>query len=131
MQRLVSISLLLVMGLIANQLPILWTSYQTYNQRYATFYCVNPGTSCNGSCTMQREFLERTMPEDASGKIPPRVLTSTNELSPSVLFLAHVPSATTQQSELRTPPHTPRATSFTQRPPTPPPAADPRSQKTS
>ncbi len=86
MKRLLAITLLMTMGLIANQLPILWTSYQTYNQRYATFYCVNPGTSCQGSCTMKREFLERSAPAAEAGGIPSTVMMDARDLSPATLL---------------------------------------------
>ena len=123
MARGISISLLMVMGLIANQLPILWMSYQTYNQRYATFYCVNPGTSCHGSCTMQREFLERSTAADQTGTIPMSVLSEARDLSPATLLTPAVTPTTDEYG--RSPSHYDADAVIvrSQRPPTPPPRA--------
>lgn len=80
MIRAISIVLLAVMGVISHQLPLVWLSYKTINARYATFYCVNPGTTCHGSCTVKRSFTQLRSP-DRSGQLPRFVLEQVQELS--------------------------------------------------
>jgi len=121
MKRLLAITLLMTMGLITNQLPILWMSYQTYNQRYATFYCVNPGTPCQGSCTMKREFLERSAPAAEAGGIPSSVMMDARDLSPATLLSADTDSPDEQLEHRSTHPCSTGLLNKSTLPPTPPP----------
>ncbi len=80
MIRAISILLLTTMGVISHQLPLVWLSYKTVNARYATFYCVNPGTDCHGSCTIKRSYSQLRTPE-RSGQLPRFVMENIQELS--------------------------------------------------
>ena len=83
MLRSTAIVILASMGLIVNQLPAIWLSYKTINSRYATMFCVNPDTDCNGTCAAKRSFIESRMTsEEPSGRIPSSVVVDVDELSP-------------------------------------------------
>ena len=116
-----AIMLLLAMGMIANQLPMVWLSYKTVSSRYATFYCVNPDTDCNGSCSMKRTFIE-TQTSDEEGQIPQSVVNTVQELSP-YLSWANTQKLLTSSTTTLPHHHTTALASCLHLPPLPPPKA--------
>lgn len=85
MLRTSAIALLVAMGLITNQLPLLWLSYSTTQSNYAIENCESPKTSCHGSCTMERDFVETAKTADDGGQSPVTVIESENNLLPYVV----------------------------------------------
>ena len=85
MLRASAIALLIAMGLITNQLPLLWLSYSTAQAEYAIENCESPDTSCHGSCTMDRDFVESTEPASEGGQDPVTVIETETNLFPYVV----------------------------------------------
>ena len=116
MLRASAIVLLIAMGLITNQLPLLWLSYSTAQAEYAIENCESPDTSCQGSCTMDRDFSE-------GGQDPVTVIKTETNLFPYVVPHTNLCLVPYQEVILCTDRRTSMAPQFCAMPTPPPPRA--------
>lgn len=80
MRSLTATIVLLCLGVAANQLPLMWVGYSTWDLAYAKQHCINPNTSCNGSCQLKKVFAEIKSQAEDDRHIPISVLINVQEL---------------------------------------------------
>jgi hypothetical protein len=114
-----TISLLLLLGLYYNSVPIAWLSYSTFAEKIFAEHCINPTKpSCNGKCqimSMQDKAEKSGSQQAPSVKLPqfhpplpvsnfPKNISPKNSKAPYI-----VETQTLQSGVLQTPFHPPKA----------------------
>lgn len=80
MQSLTATIVLLCMGVAANQLPIMWVGYSTWDLGYAKQNCVNPKSNCNGSCQLKKDYTDVSKSTEPSTDLPTSVVIGIRDL---------------------------------------------------